>query len=212
MVIVTYNPLRTLVTESRPVQGSGLWAQINGLKKIVCEPRGTGDLFDKAMSDYYSAIRRGKGGIFMAICRGKVCFSHVCAGQQRPLSRSGLRSLCLCLPDKDNAHVPDTYLLVQLPGTVPGMLGRDWCTFGLSPLCCPVPSCAAALGHPHACDMHAGCLPYRCSACCHADLSCQYSCCSLRVFFVCPDIIQLDMTKTNMPCTLYIMTSHSRTS
>lgn len=55
------------------MQGSGLWAQINGLKKIVCEPRGTGDLFDKAMSDYYSAIRRGKGGIFMAICRGKVC-------------------------------------------------------------------------------------------------------------------------------------------
>ena len=54
------------------VQGSGLWSQINGLKKIVCEPRGTGDLFDKAMSDYYSAIRRGKGGIFMAICRGKV--------------------------------------------------------------------------------------------------------------------------------------------
>ncbi|KAK9863411.1 hypothetical protein WJX84_010706 [Apatococcus fuscideae] len=53
-------------------QGNGMWSQINGLKKIICEPRGTGDLFDKAMSDYYSAIRKGKGGIFMAICRGKV--------------------------------------------------------------------------------------------------------------------------------------------
>ncbi|KAK9837585.1 hypothetical protein WJX74_000931 [Apatococcus lobatus] len=53
-------------------QGSGMWSQINGLKKIICEPRGTGELFDKAMSDYYSAIRRGKGGIFMAVCRGKV--------------------------------------------------------------------------------------------------------------------------------------------
>jgi len=54
------------------MQESGLWRQLTALKPVVCEPRGSGDEFEKIMSSYYDDIKRGAGGIFFAICRGKV--------------------------------------------------------------------------------------------------------------------------------------------
>lgn len=55
------------------LQANGLWGQLAALKKVVMEPKGTGEAFDTVMKDYYTAIRRGQGGLFMAVCRGKVC-------------------------------------------------------------------------------------------------------------------------------------------
>lgn len=54
------------------LQANGLWGQLTALKKVVTEPKGTGEAFDAVMKEYYSAIRKGQGGLFMAVCRGKV--------------------------------------------------------------------------------------------------------------------------------------------
>jgi hypothetical protein len=54
------------------VQATGLWAELEAKKALVCEPRGTGEAFDDAMSTFYAAIQEGRGAIFFAICRGKV--------------------------------------------------------------------------------------------------------------------------------------------
>lgn len=40
---------------------------------MVSEPKGTGEAFDNVMKDFYSAVKKGKGALFMAVCRGKVC-------------------------------------------------------------------------------------------------------------------------------------------
>eukprot|EP00891_Asterochloris_glomerata_P003472 jgi/Astpho2/3472/e_gw1.00055.1.1_t len=53
-------------------QATGTWAQICALKTVVSEPRGTGDNFDSCMAEYYAAIKSGRGGLMMAVCRGKV--------------------------------------------------------------------------------------------------------------------------------------------
>lgn len=54
------------------VQASGVWEELAALKKVVTEPKGTGEAFEGVMKDYYGAIRKGQGGLFMAVCRGKV--------------------------------------------------------------------------------------------------------------------------------------------
>lgn len=54
------------------VQATGIWAQLQRTKTLVCEPHGTGEAFDNAMKTYYDAIAEGRGAIFFAICRGKV--------------------------------------------------------------------------------------------------------------------------------------------
>lgn len=55
-----------------PIQATGIWARLEDMKAVVCEPRGTGDAFDAVMAEFYAAIRDGRGAIFFAICRGKV--------------------------------------------------------------------------------------------------------------------------------------------
>ena len=54
------------------LQNTGTWAQICALKAVVSEPRGTGESFDSCMTEYYAAIKSGRGGLMMAVCRGKV--------------------------------------------------------------------------------------------------------------------------------------------
>ena len=49
-----------------------MWAELEALKKVVVEPKGTGEAFDGVMKEYYGAIRKGQGGLFIAVCRGKV--------------------------------------------------------------------------------------------------------------------------------------------
>lgn len=67
------------------LQVNGLWGQLTALKKVVTEPKGTGEAFDAVMKEYYSAIRKGQGGLFMAVCRGKVhtvCLCLIACDQQ----------------------------------------------------------------------------------------------------------------------------------
>jgi Fanconi anemia group J protein len=51
---------------------TGVWNQLQQLKQIVPEPRKAGDEFDAAIAQYYKAVAEGRGGLFMAVCRGKV--------------------------------------------------------------------------------------------------------------------------------------------
>ncbi|WIA10207.1 hypothetical protein OEZ85_010410 [Tetradesmus obliquus] len=50
---------------------TGVWGQLQRLKQIVPEPRKAGDEFDAAIAQYYKAVAEGRGGLFMAVCRGK---------------------------------------------------------------------------------------------------------------------------------------------
>ncbi len=43
-------------------------------------PRRAGEDFDKTISRYYQAVRSGKGGLFLAVCRGKVGADVVTVG------------------------------------------------------------------------------------------------------------------------------------
>ena len=52
-------------------QNSGIWSRIDNLKRILFEPQRK-DALSTAMKDYYEEVRTGKGGCFMAVCRGKV--------------------------------------------------------------------------------------------------------------------------------------------
>jgi len=81
---------------ARAAQESGLWAKLQGTKRVVSEPRGTGEAFTAAMAQFYAAVASGRGALFFAICRGKVpsrgalvlaqlpailmpvCFHHAC--------------------------------------------------------------------------------------------------------------------------------------
>jgi Fanconi anemia group J protein len=47
-------------------------AQLQRLKAVFSEPRAAGDAFDAAIRRYYEAVDGGQGGLFMAVCRGKV--------------------------------------------------------------------------------------------------------------------------------------------
>ena len=60
------------LTDVLHAQTTGVWAQLQCTKELVCEPHGTGEAFDAAMKTYYDAIAEGRGAIFFAICRGKV--------------------------------------------------------------------------------------------------------------------------------------------
>lgn len=52
---------------------TGLWAQLQEAKTaVVLEPRGSGPDFEKVMGTFYSGIRGGGGGLYLAVARGKV--------------------------------------------------------------------------------------------------------------------------------------------
>lgn len=53
-------------------QTTGVYDQLTQLKEVVAEPRQAGEAFDAAISTYYRAVQDGRGGLFMAVCRGKV--------------------------------------------------------------------------------------------------------------------------------------------
>ena len=65
------------------MQATGVWSEIESLKQIVAEPRKAGDEFDAAIAQYYKAIQHQGGGLFMAVCRGKV--SRILSGAALPI-------------------------------------------------------------------------------------------------------------------------------
>lgn len=54
------------------VQDTGMMAQLQRVKAVFSEPRRAGDDFDTTIRRFYEAIDEGQGGLFMAVCRGKV--------------------------------------------------------------------------------------------------------------------------------------------
>ena len=54
-------------------QESGVWQSINRCKALVVEPKGSADEFNKAIKRFRHLVDSGKGAVFMAVCRGKVC-------------------------------------------------------------------------------------------------------------------------------------------
>ncbi|GIL55719.1 hypothetical protein Vafri_11262 [Volvox africanus] len=64
----SYGLLEKLMTRWK---STGLWARLEAAKTVVVEPREAGKGFEDAMATYYTAVRTGKGGLFMAVCRGK---------------------------------------------------------------------------------------------------------------------------------------------
>lgn len=51
-----------------------MWQQLHDVKPITCEPRSGKEDFERIMGEYYERIRMRRGGIFLAVCRGKVLF------------------------------------------------------------------------------------------------------------------------------------------
>lgn len=49
---------------------SGILKKLSGYKEVILEPKGKED-FDKAMTDYYQAVK-ARGALLLAVCRGKV--------------------------------------------------------------------------------------------------------------------------------------------
>ena len=54
-------------------QATPLWGELSTLKVVVSEPRGAGDEFDAVMRTVYGAVASGRGALFLAVYRGKVC-------------------------------------------------------------------------------------------------------------------------------------------
>ncbi|GFR48654.1 hypothetical protein Agub_g10608, partial [Astrephomene gubernaculifera] len=64
----SYGLLDKLMTRWK---STGLWSRLEGVKTVVVEGREAGKGFEDAMARYYAAVRSGKGGLFLAVCRGK---------------------------------------------------------------------------------------------------------------------------------------------
>lgn len=52
---------------------AGTWSRLAQLKQVVTEPKGGGpEALKSVMAEYYDGVAVGRGGLFMAVCRGKV--------------------------------------------------------------------------------------------------------------------------------------------
>jgi hypothetical protein len=49
-----------------------MWSRLEAIKPLFAEPRAAGEAFDAVIASYYRAVDEGRGGLFMAVCRGKV--------------------------------------------------------------------------------------------------------------------------------------------
>lgn len=58
---------------------AGLWNVLKDVKPLWTEPRDSGDL-EKTIHEYYASIKKQSGGMYIAVCRGKVrsCTSNGC--------------------------------------------------------------------------------------------------------------------------------------
>lgn len=65
-------PPLPLVPPTAPLQVTGALTALQAIKPVVQEPRKAGADFDQAIRQYYATVAAGKGGLFIAVCRGKV--------------------------------------------------------------------------------------------------------------------------------------------
>lgn len=50
---------------------AGLWKRLQDVKPVWTEPHGA-DTVERCIGEYCTAIRDQRGGLFIAVCRGKV--------------------------------------------------------------------------------------------------------------------------------------------
>lgn len=72
-LLIFFTSYKVLNSCKESWQDSGIWSQIQQVKRIYIEPR-LKQQFLETMEDYYVNIQdpRTKGAIFMGVCRGKV--------------------------------------------------------------------------------------------------------------------------------------------
>lgn len=71
LFLPSYALLDKLVARWRS-PASGLLQDLRAIKPVFVEPRGSGDLFERTIQDYKGSIQQGRGGLLLAVCRGKV--------------------------------------------------------------------------------------------------------------------------------------------
>lgn len=55
------------------VSNAGSWKKLRKIKPVWKEPQGgSPEALEESIQEYYEAIKDGRGGIFFAVCRGKV--------------------------------------------------------------------------------------------------------------------------------------------
>ncbi|MEW5305652.1 MAG: hypothetical protein WDW36_008178 [Sanguina aurantia] len=52
-------------------QSTSTWESLQSVKEVVVEPRGSQKEFDERLETYYAAVKANRGGLFIAVCRGK---------------------------------------------------------------------------------------------------------------------------------------------
>ena len=82
--------------------------QLEGVKAVFSEPRHAGDDFDSTIRRYYEAVDEGRGGLFMAVCRGKVRLFCVTG------------SFCCC------NQAPSTGLSAHMSASTRARVGCSW--------------------------------------------------------------------------------------
>lgn len=113
-------------------QATGLWKQLEKEKHLFSEPRGAGDAFDKAIAGYYKAVKQSRGGLFLAVCRGKVCRAGMgagrfCAAGTDRGTCAGLSARAACCLDSRHAPRPRPALPTYLSTLLPGVRGHRLC-------------------------------------------------------------------------------------
>lgn len=84
----TYTLTHIYTSLIQPVQATGLWEELQGLKEVLTEPREAGKGFDNMLTKYQSAVRQGRGALLVAVCRGKVRVTR------RGVEKGACKQLC----------------------------------------------------------------------------------------------------------------------
>lgn len=108
-------PLHPCALQAAP-QTTGLWKRLASAKPIVTEPRGGGpEALAEVMKSYYDGVAAGKGGLFMAVCRGKASLGSSGAGVEWEVERwdHGIRSCPLLRAQRGKASLGAVHLVLH---------------------------------------------------------------------------------------------------
>lgn len=117
----SYGALAKAISEWKVVksQSMTIWERINKQKRIFYEPKDKFE-FQQAISSYESSVSAGKGGIFLAVCRGK-------ASEGLDFTDKKARAVLICGIPFPYAKDPKVLLKKKiLDETSGGISGSDW--------------------------------------------------------------------------------------
>merc|ERR1719470_73737 len=122
--VLIFFPSYGLLNSTREFwQNSGIWSRIDNIKRILVEPQRK-DALSTAMKEYYEEVKTGRGGCFMAVCRGKVAEGLDFADDN---GRAVLVTGLPYPPYKDaRVELKRVFLDDQLRGKKGSMTGHKW--------------------------------------------------------------------------------------